>query len=172
MQLKHITAIIVLFLVVASLSAAGCTVTSTSSPTPTPTQVPTIVTPTPTAVKATPTPLPDYTAMLNNKTSGGYVVTTPFKKTTINGKVAYEGVVSKTGNAFKTQLFPMHSYSDALRYREELVASYKAQGYTTSYSANDDFWHGYLGNTKVTIGAQESLTLPQPYTSVEIITYS
>ena len=162
MQLKPITAIIVL-IVVASLSVAGCTTGSNSpSNTATPTATPT--------AKPTPTPAPDYTALLNSNPylANGFVITTPYKKTTINGKVAYEGVLSKTGTAFKEQLFPMDSYSDALRYGEELIASYKAQGYTTSYSANSDFWRGDLGNTGVSIGAQESLTLPQPYTSVEI----
>jgi hypothetical protein len=170
MQFKSITAIVVLLLVVASLLVSGCTVNGPNSSSPTPTPAPTVkATSTP---EPTPTPAPDYTAMLNNKTSGGYVVTTPFKKTTINGKMAYEGVISKTGYAYKTQLFPTDSYADALRYREVLITSYKAQGYVTSYSSSANFWHGDLGNTRVSIGAQESQTLPQPYTSVEIWTIS
>jgi len=175
MQLKPITAIVVLLVVVASLLVVGCTVntSSTSSPTPTPTPVPTVVTPTP-SVKATstpkptPTPAPDYSSELNSNSGWlgrGYSITTQFKKTTLNGREAYVGSLTKTGFTMPVQIFPMSSYSDAVSYREQLINNYKAQGYTTS-KITDDGWQGTLGYSMVDISALSTTVIGQPATIV------
>jgi hypothetical protein len=81
MQFKSITAIIVLLLVVASLSVAGCTVSNnsaSSTPTPAPTTEPTT----------------DYTSYFNSQVSANATIVKPYEKSTNSrGNDVYTGVV-------------------------------------------------------------------------------
>jgi hypothetical protein len=171
MQLKPITAIAVLLLVVASLLVSGCTV----NPTPTPTPVPTVVTPTPTVKatstpKPTPTPTPDYSSKLNNNPNWigeDYIVSSSFHKTTVNGKVCYVGSLSKMGYTFQMQVFPMNSYTDALSYRETLINAFKAQGYVTS-SVSGDQWYGTSGNMGAWVHAYDETSASGPAIGVPV----
>jgi len=175
MQFKPITAIIVLFLVVASLSVSGCTFTTsptTSPATPTPTVAATVAaTATVKATappKATATPAPDYSSTLNSNPGWlgqGFMITTPFAKTTVNGRVAYVGSLTKTGYTGNVQVFPMSSYSDAVSYREQPINNYKAQGYTT-FNTTANSWQGSVGTTVVDISALSSSIIGQPITMV------
>ena len=159
----------------------GCVAVAMTSPsTPTPTAQATVAatatvkaTATPT-VKATATPkptatsTPDYSSTLNSNTGWlgqGYQISTPFKKTTVNGREAYVGSLTKTGFTMPVQIFPMSSYSDAVSYREQLINNYKAQGYTTS-KITDDGWQGTLGYSMVDISALSSTVIDQPVTMV------
>ena len=188
MQFKPITAIIVLSLVLASMLVAGCIVspTGTSSPTPTPTVQATVAatatpaatvkaTATPTAkATATATPSSDYTSGFNtygNRMLGeGFITTSSFQKSNLNGRDVYVGTLQKNGQPYHVQFYPMSSYSAALSFKEQLISSYKSQGYTTytsSTSTSDsDMWLGNSGYTLVGVGATETTLLDTPITMV------
>jgi hypothetical protein len=96
------------------------------------------------------------------------MISTPFKKTTLNGRVAYVGSLTKTGYTADVQVFPASSYSSAVSYREQLITNYKAQGYTTS-DITADSWEGTLGYTIVDISALSTSVIGQPVTMVMTI---
>jgi hypothetical protein len=163
MQFKSITVITVLLLLVASLSVAGCTVNtpSTTSPTPTPS-----ATPTPTIRKSTPTPTPiqDYSSALDQVYSENYVMTVPFHKTTLNGKECYEGTALKTGTTLVMRVYPMSSYTNAVAFRETLIAKYKSEGWTLYKTTTDD-WQGTYGSRMVDISAMTDSAIGIPATA-------
>jgi len=163
MQFKSITAIVVLSLVIASLSIAGCIVnTPTQSPTPTPTAAPTVSTPTPAPI------VTNYSSRLDQVYSKNYVVTVPFHKITLNGKECYEGTALRTGITLVIRIYPMSSYANAVAFRETLIAKYKSEGWTL-YNTTNDSWQGTYGSRLVQIGASaDSATGPG---TAEIITY-
>ena len=166
--------VIVGVLAVFVLLTLGCVAmaSNSSSSTPTPTAHATVV---PTATvkatatpKPTATPTPDYSSTLNSNTGWlgkGYQISTPFKKTTVNGREAYVGSLTKSGVTMPVQIFPMSSFTNAVSYREQLINDYKAQGYTTS-DITDNGWQGTLGYTMVDISALESTVIDQPVTLV------
>lgn len=117
------------------------------------------VTPTPSAtvkLTATPTPVPkpvDYSAQIT-ETYAAHIIT-PFYKTTMNGKEAYVGDVSEDGVLTHYILYPTKTITDAINYKERLIQSYKAQGYTT-YKTEEDMWFGRLGLNVHGIGAMDT----------------
>jgi len=124
MQLKPISAIIVLVLLVASLSVAGCT--SNTSPSPT------------TYAASSPTPMAssDYASYFNEFYSGGEsMVKQPFTKgTTERGNAVYKGVTrnsSATGNyQFTTVIELTQSQSAAKKLYDQTVAQKLRGGFT------------------------------------------
>ena len=116
-----------------------------------------VVTPTVTPKPlTTPTPIPkpvDYSAQIS-ATYSAYLIT-PFYKTNVNGKEAYVGDVSDNGVLVHFIYYPTKTIEDATHYKEQLIQSYKAQGYTT-YKIDDDFWYGTLGINMHTVGAMDS----------------
>jgi pyruvate/2-oxoglutarate dehydrogenase complex dihydrolipoamide acyltransferase (E2) component len=166
MQLKPITAILVLVLVVASLLASGCT-SNTSSPTPTPTPT---VTATASAkatakatasakatakatasAKATPTATPDsntLSAWNNAFSKAGYEIVTPFKQ----NLRTISGTVNDGGDKLKPYKYDISITEVATR--DEAKAAYNAaitkaqqQGYNPGSGLDSDrSWSGYLGN--------------------------
>jgi len=97
-MMKKVIAIIA-FVIVASLSVAGCITTTTESPnTPSPTNSPSYMTPTYTPIKSSPTPIPtssgDLSSYITAKFSEDYLIVKQFKKSTNSyGNVVYTGVV-------------------------------------------------------------------------------
>lgn len=119
MQFKSITAIIVLLLVVASLSVAGCTVgiPNTSSPTPTGT---------------TPSPLADYSSFYDKQWSDR-VIEKPFYKTLSNdGNDLYVGVIQNASRVGTSTVTFEHvtSQNEAANIFKNIVANAKSAGYT------------------------------------------
>ncbi len=100
----------------------------------------------------------DYSSKLNHLpvwSKSGYKVSTPFKKTTVYGRDAYVGAVSKQRNTYHVLVFPAHTYKSALTYRDQLVHSFKALGYRThsiQKSNGVSYWVGSFGNTLVWVG--------------------
>ncbi len=151
MQLKSITAIAVLLLVVASLLVTGCTTstTSTTSPTPTPTPIPTPV---------------DYSSALTNASeSTNFIMERPFTKS-INerGNDVYKGVgrnatnpsshsVTLVKEVTKSQTEAKTVYDDAIATKlkegytpaPEEAAAWKPSGCPDCVAV----WMGYKGNS-------------------------
>jgi hypothetical protein len=129
-----------------------------SKPLPT-AAAPTKVAITPTATPkpvTTPTPLPkpvDYSAQIS-ATYRVYLIT-PFYKTTVNGREAYVGDVSDNGVLIHFIIYPTKTLADATNYKEQLIQSYKAQGYKT-YKITEDAWYGILGINMHTIDAYDT----------------
>jgi hypothetical protein len=148
MQLKPITAIIVLSLVVASLLVSGCTTSNTSTATPTAT---------PTAQGAQATPGADNLAgaMTAYYKEQNYTVNTPFKMTKSGDTLTYTGVVtdgSKVLTPYKRNitivLTPTRTSAGTIY--QTAINTQKAQGYQeylkTNYSSYS-YWIGVLGAT-------------------------
>jgi len=178
MQLKPISTIAVLLLLIVSLSVTGCTASQTPSQNPTASAAPQVstVSPTPVATVATPSVSGDeevtngltvWTNMIIEKLD--YSVTAPFKKTSLNGKEVYVGKFQKQGNPYEDHVYPMKSYADATNFKEILIPKYKNQGYVRYYPATEDsnIWYGTKGNTIVMISAVKT-TFGFPATWVEI----
>ncbi len=103
---------------------------------------------------------PNYSSRLNTAfVKDGYKLVTPFKKTTVYGREAYVGAVIKNGVTTDYQIFPMTSGKSALAYRDQLISSYKRQGYSQlSIEKNDygvPFWIGAFKNTEVLIAGEK-----------------
>jgi hypothetical protein len=102
---------------------------------------------------STPIPEPvDYSAQISAK----YKV--PFYKTTVNGREAYVGdVANKTIKSLVVHIiiYPANTLKDARNYKEYLIQSYKAQGYTM-HKITDDYWLGMLGKNLHLIGALDT----------------
>jgi len=114
-------------------------VTSTDTPKP-------LTTPTP-----TPEPV-DYSAQISAK----YKV--PFYKTTVNGREAYVGnVANETNKSLVVHIiiYPAKTLEDAGNYKEQLIQSYKAQGYTM-HKITDDYWFGMSGKNIHLVGAMNT----------------
>lgn len=147
--MKKVVLVIICTLAIVVLTA-GCvqtTVTTNTTNNKTSSASPTVQ-----VATSTPTPLPtiksDYSSTLNNNPGwlgNGFVVSSSFHKTTVNGKACYVGTLNKLGYSYKMQVFPMNSYLEALNYREQLISNFKAQGYYT-VSANNGMWTGASEN--------------------------
>jgi hypothetical protein len=147
------------------IGACGC---ATSNPTPTPTAAPTAAptattTPTVTAtvkptVKPTATPATSTDSnivgieanFVSDATGPPYTIVTHFTKTTVDGKVAYKGVVKdEKGNTFKVTSILTSTQADAMSYADSVAARYKADGFTVK---SDNGSHQYVltkGSTMV-----------------------
>ena len=103
----------------------------------------------------TPTPIPtpvDYSAQISAK----YKV--PFHKTTVNGREAYVGnVANETNKSLVVHIiiYPAKTLEDARNYGDQLIQSYKAQGYTM-HKITDDYWFGMSGKNLHVIGAMNT----------------
>ncbi|MGA3359876.1 MAG: hypothetical protein ABSC87_06685 [Halobacteriota archaeon] len=135
MQLKPITAIVVLFLMVASLSVAGCiNFSSTPSPTPTPTPTPT----------STPTPT-DYSSALTNATeSGNFIMERPFTKSTNErGNDVYKGVGRNATNPGSHSVTLVEevtkSQTEAKQVYDKATSDKLNQGYTADTTAAAEY---------------------------------
>ena len=65
----------------------------------------------------------------------------------MNGREAYVGdAVNETNKSIVTHIviYPAKTLEDATNYKEQLVQSYKAQGYTM-YKLIDDYWFAWTG---------------------------
>jgi hypothetical protein len=149
MQLKPITPIIVLLLVVASISVAGCSPPIASpSPSPTPTAAPTIATPT------------DYSSVFASSVeSGNFIVTRPFTKSTNErGNDVYKGVgrnATLSGSKDVTLVFELTgTKAEAKQVYDKVVATKIKEGYTPDASItvsrnHEAFWVGTYGSNWV-----------------------
>jgi len=131
MQLKPITAIIVLSLIVVSFSIAGCTFPITTSPSPTasyPFQVPSQ---TPTA-----TPPADLSSYFGKALEGGNaIVVRPFTKSTNErGNDVYKGITknsSKSGSLEMTTVIELtRSKGETKQLFDKMVAQKINEGFT------------------------------------------
>jgi hypothetical protein len=160
MQLKPITAIIVLLLVVASLLVAGCTTSTTSNTNQTPSK---------SAASAT-----NVADGINAAfTKAGLKVITPFVKTTVNGNTAYTGVVDDGAKILQpyrhnvTMVLTPDRVSANKAFNAS-IAQALANGYTTDQNSSTG-WVGRIGslsypNQKVMIElAQPSLIGVMPW---------
>ena len=94
---------------------------------------------------------PNYSSSLNNAIlKGGYKLVTPFKKTRVYGRGAYVGAARKNGFTYHIILFPMNTRKNALSYRDQLIDSYRAQGFR-QHKIEKNGWMGLLGNAEVWI---------------------
>lgn len=141
-----------------SEASASVTVTATSNASATASATP----------STTPSQSPDYTSRLNSVGLGaGLTSASPFEKVTINGKQAYEGTLTKNGQTYNAQVYPMNSYSEALAFKNQLTSVYKSQGYTT-YSPSTvgdtslNIWYGLSGNSLVSISAMPTSQIDVP----------
>ena len=96
----------------------------------------------PTKAVAAPTDTPvDYSSQISA------TIKVPFHKTTVNGREAYVGdAVNETNKSIVTHIviYPTKTLEDATNYAEQLVQSYKAQGYTM-YKLFGDYWVAWTG---------------------------
>jgi len=150
---KKLLAIIVLILI-ATLSVAGCTVgvRSTSSPTPTPTTAPTVT---------TPTPAVDYSSILTKQNEGGAgIMERPYTKSTSErGNDVYKGVgrnATLPGSHSVTLVIELTKLeTEAKQVYDKAVNDKVSEGYTVDsvsiakYKANNpgtiDAWMGTYG---------------------------
>lgn len=118
------------------VAVAGCV---SSSPTATPT-VPTTPTAAPVAT-ATPAPTAapakaqstgtDYSkAIEQNWVSQGYSITTPFVKTTVDGREAYQGAVTDSNGTYHITEVLTSTIADAQSYASARLSGFESQGYT------------------------------------------
>jgi len=123
MQLKPITAIVVLLLVVASLLVAGCT--SNKSPS---------------SSTSTPTPIPaqaDYSSFFDwSYRAGGFFLDTPFTKSTnVRGNDVYMGSIRNTslpGQKGVTVVEELtNSQTEAKQLYDKYVSNKLSEGYTS-----------------------------------------
>jgi hypothetical protein len=136
-------------MVLATGASASSTVSQDSAVQSTP--LPTAVAPTKAVSTLTDTPV-DYSAQISAK----YKV--PFYKTTVNGREAYVGdVTNETNKSIVVHIivYPAKTLVDARDYKEQLIQSYKAQGYTMR-KITDDYWFAILGKNIHLIGAMNT----------------
>lgn len=136
MQLKPITAIIVLFIVVASLLVTGCTTspsTSTSTPTTEATANPTAVA----TVKATSAPQNITTQIDSYFKSQGYSITksATYNKTNLAGDSVYKGTVTKGGDSSLIDVTVSYDSSAAAKDLSLSVRAAESLGWTGSYES-------------------------------------
>jgi hypothetical protein len=161
---KKLLAIIVI-VVIASLSVAGCTVglPSTSSPTPT-------STPTPVPTVSTPTPQADYSSYFDKWfESGNAIMDRPFTKSTNQrGNDVYKGItrnVSKPESSKMTTVVELtKSKAEAKQLYDQTVAQKINEGFTSSpywiaiYKAwwpqLTDIWVGVRSGQEYTVSYQ------------------
>jgi len=151
MQLKPIVAIAVLFLVVASLSVAGCTIglPTSSTPTPSPTS-----TPMPTAI-----PPRDYSSFFANRyESVDSIIVQPFTKagtSNMRGNDVYRGVIrnaSLPGSLSTTIVVELtQSKSQAKQLFDSEVAAKQSLGYVYN-SERTTSWKAFEKGAYVQIG--------------------
>jgi hypothetical protein len=91
-------------------------------------------------------------------------MTVPFHKTTLNGKECYEGTALKTGTTLVMRVYPMSSYTNAVSFRETLIAKYKSEGWTV-YDTDADSWKGLYGSRIVDISAMADSAIGIPITA-------
>jgi outer membrane murein-binding lipoprotein Lpp len=139
MQLKPITTIIVLSLVVASLLVAGCTnstTNQTSSASPT------------SAAGDNPK---NVTDLMNGAAKDkNYTVVTPFVQTTVNGHTAYAGVIDdgpKKLEPYRNNItiWLVPDRATAMKEWNASIAQAKASGYV-AWSTGTTLWMGNMGN--------------------------
>ena len=149
---------ILILMVLATGASASCTVSQANALQSK--QLPIVAAPTKAVVTqtdipkplTTPTPISksvDYSAQISAK----YKV--PFYKTTLDGREAYVGDVTNETNkslVVHIVIYPAKTLDDAKSYKEQLIQSYKAQGYTM-HKITDDYWFGILGKNLHLIGA-------------------
>jgi len=194
MQLKPITAIAVLLVVVVLVSTSGCTssnnaatATPTAAASTVPTAAPTVEpTATPT-VEPTAAPTVEPTAAPTSVPINGILIERPasasgpdrsaeinanmnfmtYHRVTIDGHDAY----AYTGTSVSDYVFPCSSYSEAQTLQASYVAKFQANGFTV-YSSTQDPWgpNSILtdlqrGSTEVVISASDSATVT-PLTNI------
>lgn len=148
------------------LLTLGCVVMASQSPSSS-TPTPTTVAATGTQAKVTATPKPtapstDYSNAIGQHWTGlGYSIATPFKKTTIDGKEAYQGTISQAGISYKVTVILTGTESQASSYADTRIANYKAQGYVTENVKTDENGGEFTvlaqGTNNVGIGAYSVL---------------
>lgn len=118
MQLKPVTVIAVLLLVVTSLSVAGCTSSSNTSST---------------------TGATDYSDQYNKLVSNEVIITPFHKITSARDNALYVGVVgaNRTQNITNRSYEHVKSQDDAAKIFNETVAAYKSNGYVTKSVGKD-----------------------------------
>jgi len=162
MQLKPITAIIVLFLVVASLLVAGCTnsttnQTSSASPTGTASEKPANV----------------ADRMTQEAITSGYNVSKPFVQTTVNGYTAYAGVIDdgpKKLEPYRNNItiWLVPDRATAMKEFNASVAQARTAGYEV-WSRGATSWSGVFGQDQPRYPlSQAQIAANAPDTSVNI----
>jgi hypothetical protein len=165
-------AVIVAFVMVASLSVAGCTVSlpSTSSETPTPSLYPTpsIYYPTP---NSTPTPIStitpistatpisvDYSAYYNKRwESGNGIVERPFTKSTnVRGNDVYKGIVRNTSQPTSKSETIVIELTESIYETQPLYNSYIAQKLAEGYSVRSDRIAQWESENSAVLGIHEA----------------
>ena len=147
MQLKPITAIAVLLLLVASLSVAGCIYITPPQTTPSAS---------PTSIESSPTSTANdnpknVTELMNEAaTDKNYTVVTPFVQTKVNGHTAYAGVIDdgpKKLEAYRHNItiWLVPDRATAMKELNASVAKAKASGYV-AWSIDTGSWWGNMGN--------------------------
>jgi hypothetical protein len=155
MQLKPITAITVLLLVVASLLVSGCTTTPTVPTVTTTPTVPTVINQTTSPANAAPTSA-DLSATINRAfTAQNYTITTPFTRAVNQyGNMVYTGVVKDGENKLVPYVHNMtieetKSRNETMSRFDAYVAQAQTMGYSyTSPISNrtEGFWLGSIGD--------------------------
>jgi hypothetical protein len=160
MQLKPITTIVILFLVVASLLVAGCTVNlGNPSPTATPTSK---YTPsyTPTSSVSTPTTVANRITNYLKDDYPELIIVTPFAfKGLVNGSYLYTGVIQDGSSKLKvwnrTITYTMSDTREQARaVFEKAKATAISQGYGNPISS-DTYWIGVIGSWADSVGSQK-----------------
>jgi len=153
---------------IATPSIEASNVGVTSAPTAPPSVTTNATTSLATSTSSAQSSLPDFANRLNTVGLGaGLTVASPFEKVTINGKTAYAGSLVKNGQIYKTQVYPMNSYSEALALKGQLISAYQSQGYTTYNPGNIgdislNIWYGLSGNTLVSVTAMPTSQIDAP----------
>jgi hypothetical protein len=158
MQLKPITAIAVLLLVVASLLVAGCTTPNTSSSTTNPTTKP----------QTTLTPTATTEQQINQFYATKAVVVKPFVKTVIDNHTAYIGTVMPFENASLKQetrnmtIILCANRNDTLNMLHSEVQKVKSMGYAQYGGSQDDnlYFDGYIPGGSTTPGVMIFASTP------------
>ena len=158
MQLKPITAIAVLLLVIASLLVSGCTAyTSNPSPTVTPTPAPSIVMPssTPKASASQPAGERDDKAIKLEEilSKQGKTVVTPFTKSVNkNGNDVYTGTFKDSKYYYNVTIEVCKSSGDSASIYSKQVAQLKGKGFSTyNGQESNEQWVGYNANSKQSV---------------------
>ena len=153
MQLKPITAIIVLSLVVASLLVSGCT----TSNTPTATPAPSIVMPssTPKASASQPAGERDDKAIKLEEilSKQGKTVVTPFTKSVNkNGNDVYTGTFKDSKYYYNVTIEVCKSSGDSASIYSKQVVQLKGKGFSTyNGQESNEQWIGYNANSKQSV---------------------
>jgi arabinogalactan endo-1,4-beta-galactosidase len=163
MQLKPITMLAVLLLVVASLLVSGCT---SNTPPATPT-----ATPTAQATASTGAGADKLAGLITDLyKSKNYTVNTPFNMTKSGDKITYTGVITDGSKVLKPYkhnitivLTPNRTSARTLY--QAAIDNQTAQGYKANVISNDTFvyWTGYLGTSSSSTNAPRAFDmLAQP----------